>query len=201
VTRVFVVGREAGRARVRARLERAGLRVAGEAPAPDGVPPGIDVVVVDDEALLVRVADPGDDAGARAVVALAADARPARILGALPLRGWAVVPADAADAELRTAVAAAAQGLIAFPRALGAALLRPPGPLARPGERPEPLTARERQILELLGEGLSNRRIAARLRISEHTVKFHVASILGKLGAASRADAVSRGLRRGLITL
>ena len=65
----------------------------------------------------------------------------------------------------------------------------------------EPLTAREIQVLELLAEGLPNKAIAARLQISDQTVKFHVASISGKLGAANRTDAVRRAVRRGLITL
>ena len=65
----------------------------------------------------------------------------------------------------------------------------------------EPLTPREIQVLELVAEGLSNKRIAARLDISDQTVKFHVSSICGKLGAANRTDAVRRALRRGLITL
>ena len=65
----------------------------------------------------------------------------------------------------------------------------------------EPLTNREVQVLELLAEGLSNKAIAARLAISDQTVKFHVASISGKLGAANRTDAVRRAVRRGLITL
>jgi DNA-binding NarL/FixJ family response regulator len=65
----------------------------------------------------------------------------------------------------------------------------------------EPLTAREVEVLELLAEGLPNKAIAARLGISDQTVKFHVASISGKLGAANRTDAVRRAVRRGLITL
>ena len=65
----------------------------------------------------------------------------------------------------------------------------------------EPLTAREVQVLELLAEGLPNKTIAARLGISDQTVKFHVSSISGKLGAANRTDAVRRAVRRGLITL
>ena len=65
----------------------------------------------------------------------------------------------------------------------------------------ESLTSREIQVLELLAEGLSNKAIAARLGISDQTVKFHVASISGKLGAANRTDAVRRAVRRGLITL
>ncbi len=65
----------------------------------------------------------------------------------------------------------------------------------------EPLTPREVQVLELLAEGLPNKAIAARLHISDQTVKFHVSSISGKLGAANRTDAVRRAVRRGLITL
>jgi len=65
----------------------------------------------------------------------------------------------------------------------------------------ERLTPREIQVVELLAEGLSNKTIASRLGISDQTVKFHVASISGKLGAANRTDAVRRAVRRGLITL
>lgn len=65
----------------------------------------------------------------------------------------------------------------------------------------EPLTPREHDVLELVAEGLSNKAIGARLGISDQTVKFHVASICGKLGVANRTEAVRRALRRGLITL
>ena len=65
----------------------------------------------------------------------------------------------------------------------------------------EPMTPRERQVLELLGDGMSNRAIADQLGISEHTVKFHVAAVYGKLGATTRAEAVRRALRRGMLTL
>jgi DNA-binding CsgD family transcriptional regulator len=65
----------------------------------------------------------------------------------------------------------------------------------------EPLTPREIEVLELLAEGLANKAIAARLGISDQTVKFHVSSIYGKLGAANRTDAVRRAVRRGLIAL
>jgi DNA-binding NarL/FixJ family response regulator len=64
----------------------------------------------------------------------------------------------------------------------------------------EALTPREVQVVELLAEGLPNKAIAARLGISDQTVKFHVSSICGKLGAANRTDAVRRAVRRGLIT-
>jgi DNA-binding NarL/FixJ family response regulator len=66
---------------------------------------------------------------------------------------------------------------------------------------PEALTPREVQVLELVAEGLPNKTIADRLGISDQTVKFHIASISGKLGAANRTDAVRRAVRRGLIAL
>ncbi len=66
---------------------------------------------------------------------------------------------------------------------------------------PEHLTLREREVLEMMMEGLSNKEIAAHLNISAHTVKFHISSILGKLGASTRTQAAAIGLRRGLITI
>jgi DNA-binding NarL/FixJ family response regulator len=70
-----------------------------------------------------------------------------------------------------------------------------------PDDFVEHLTPREIEVLELLAEGLPNKAIALRLRISDQTVKFHVASICGKLSAANRTDAVRRAIRRGLITV
>ena len=76
------------------------------------------------------------------------------------------------------------------------------GPFPNDGEEvAESLTPRELEVLVLMAEGLSNKAIAARLAISDQTVKFHVASISGKLGASNRTDAVRRGVRRGLIAL
>ncbi len=89
-----------------------------------------------------------------------------------------------------------------------AVLLAPSQPHGQDGEAAgldgvvvEPLTTRELQVLELLAEGLPNKAIARRLGISDQTVKFHVASLSGKLGAANRTDAVRRAVRRGLIAL
>jgi DNA-binding NarL/FixJ family response regulator len=65
----------------------------------------------------------------------------------------------------------------------------------------EALTRRELEVLERLAEGLSNKGIAAQLGISDQTVKFHVAAICGKLGAANRTDTVRKAIRRGLITV
>jgi DNA-binding NarL/FixJ family response regulator len=74
-------------------------------------------------------------------------------------------------------------------------------PRLAPDDFDEPLTPREVQVLELLAAGLPNKAIARRLGISDQTVKFHVSSISGKLGAKNRTDAVRRAVRRGLITL
>jgi DNA-binding NarL/FixJ family response regulator len=86
----------------------------------------------------------------------------------------------------------------------GAAILLPaPAATADDDEAPGPelLTPREIEVLELVAEGLANKGIADRLGISDQTVKFHLASISGKLGAANRTDAVRRAVRRGLVTL
>jgi two-component system nitrate/nitrite response regulator NarL len=101
--------------------------------------------------------------------------------------------------QLLAAVTSVAQGLVALDPALAAALL-PTGHLS---EAPlvEEMTPRELEVLQLLAEGLPNKVIAQRLSISEHTVKFHVNAIFGKLGAQSRTEAVVRASRLGLIIL
>ncbi len=98
---------------------------------------------------------------------------------------------------------AVAQGLIVLAGPLGAQVLggRPVGAALAADAEVEPLTAREREVLDLLGQGLANKQIARRLAISEHTVKFHVSALYANLGASGRTDAISRGARRGLITL
>ena len=70
-----------------------------------------------------------------------------------------------------------------------------------PGDLLEDLTAREFEVLRLVSMGLGNKEIAARLAISEHTAKFHISSILSKLHATSRTEAVSLGIRKGLIPI
>ena len=74
-------------------------------------------------------------------------------------------------------------------------------PLEGEDEVSEEITSRETEVLRMLAEGLANREIGARLGISEHTVKFHISSILDKLGASSRTEAVTLGIRRGLIPI
>ena len=111
----------------------------------------------------------------------------------------AVLRSDATAEELATAIAAARAGLLVLhPDALKSST---EARAARSRIGATALTAREQEILEMIAEGMSNRTIANRLGISSQTVKFHVASILAKLGAGSRTEAVTFGLRQGLIAL
>ena len=113
-----------------------------------------------------------------------------------------VLPSDISPEQLIAALEAAAAGLIVMHPAGVEAMFPPIEPASRPpAELTEILTPRESEVLQMLASGLANKEIAARLAISEHTVKFHVASILGKLGAGSRTEAVSIGIRRGLVLL
>ena len=109
---------------------------------------------------------------------------------------------DADAAEIVAAVRAVAAGLIVFAPAIAALLVTRPGIYPRaPSELEERLTDRETQVLQLLALGLPNKTIAMELGISEHTAKFHVGSIMTKLGAASRTEAVAQAARRGLLVL
>jgi NarL family two-component system response regulator YdfI len=114
----------------------------------------------------------------------------------------AALPGDISPDQLIATLQAVASGLIVLHPANVNEML-PAGSAATraPGELAESLTRRELEVLQMLARGLSNKEIAARLNISEHTAKFHVASILGKLGAGSRTEAVALGIRRGLVLL
>jgi DNA-binding NarL/FixJ family response regulator len=120
------------------------------------------------------------------------------------LRGGirAALPGDISPAQLVAAIEAVASGLLVLhPSHASEGLPAGSAPSRTLDELAESLTRRELEVLQMLAAGLSNKEIAARLNISDHTVKFHVASILGKLGAASRTEAVSLGIRRGLVLL
>jgi NarL family two-component system response regulator YdfI len=114
----------------------------------------------------------------------------------------AVLPRDVTPEQLRAALEAAAAGLVVVHPSEVSAVLPAPAALSSPiRELPEQLTPREREVLQMISTGLGNKEIAGKLSISEHTVKFHVASILGKLGASTRTEAVSIGIRHGLVLL
>lgn len=113
----------------------------------------------------------------------------------------AIVPTDVERDVLLAAVKASAVGLMVVPSRFVQAAFPSRKANASRDELPESLTAREKEVLELLVEGLPNKIIAERLGISDHTAKFHVASILGKLGAGSRTEAVTLAIRQGIVML
>jgi DNA-binding NarL/FixJ family response regulator len=203
-TRVFVVAPTPTlRAGLRSMLEAADLLVVGEAsltagPVPEPALSEADVVLVADEELLEETALSVSEDGTQSLLLLSEDEGATSRLRNLSLRGWGVVPPDAPSEELGAAVAAVAQGLTVLPKTLAERLLDEPAAVE---ELSEPLTARESEVLNLLGHGLSNKMIARELHISEHTVKFHISSLYSKLGVSNRAEAVSQGARHGLISL
>ncbi len=123
--------------------------------------------------------------------------------GSLPVRAWGVLRMDATVETLIAAIQALHAGLIVVsPDWMDLPLTRRlSGPAGQVEALVEPLTEREREVLQLLAQGLSNKQIAVRLTISEHTVKFHVSSVYGKLGAINRAEAVRLGVQQGLVML
>ncbi len=206
MTRVLIAApTPALRAGLWALVATAELQIVGAVPslvALDVDIANVDVLLVADEDLLADAARIIPNDARLALLLLAGDGRAATLLRSLPLAGWGILPLDSSPAELQAALAAVVHGLVVLPLPLADQLLGLRGPVAVPAlDRPDPLTAREREVLQLVSQGLSNKLIARELQVSEHTVKFHVSSIFAKLGAASRTDAISRGARQGLITL
>ena len=181
---------------------RAGIRVAGKSPTfsflrslmSERIP---DVVLVDLESApdfdLAR--DWLQELTELAPVVLLAPAPDPAVFNRLvQAAGGAMLRVDASPEQIVRAIEAASTGLITFDSSLIAES-------ETSDELSEELTSRETEVLRLLAEGFGNREIAARLEISEHTIKFHIRSILGKLGASTRTEAVTRGFRAGLIDL
>jgi two-component system, NarL family, response regulator YdfI len=137
-----------------------------------------------------------------ALVVIGEDISAAASAEALRAGVRAALPADISPDQLVAALEAAVSGLVVLHASqVPAGVAAASAPVPPIDELAESLTRRELEILQMLAGGLSNKEIAARLNISDHTVKFHVASILGKLGAVSRTEAVSIGIRRGLVLL
>ena len=177
------------------------LLVVGEAGSldePGTAFPEADVVLVAGEETFEEEARVVAEEGTQAILLLSEDDRSVPLLREVAPRGWGVISPDVSPEGLSAAIFAVAQGLVVLPRTLTGRLLRGHEAVE---ELAEPLTAREREVLGLLGRGLSNKMIARDLQISEHTVKFHVSSIYAKLDAASRTEAVRLGARFGLISL
>jgi DNA-binding NarL/FixJ family response regulator len=145
----------------------------------------------------------GDRAATPAFVVLLDAPRRIQILRVLQGGVRAVLARDAHPNEITSALEAAHDGLTVFSAEILDVLLPASTELAGDGDLPpgEPLSDRESNVLALMAEGAGNKEIAARLGISEHTVKFHVSSILNKLGAATRTEAVTRGYKEGLILM
>lgn len=165
-----------------------------------------DVVVFDANGLdpesLIRILSDDDLEPVVAIVVLAESASASWTADVLRAGVRAILPPGLSPQELHAAVEAAAAGLVVLhPREVNGMVPAATAASTRAEVLLEPLTPREGEVLQMLAAGLVNKEIAARLSISDHTVKFHVASILGKLGAATRAEAVSIGFRRGLILL
>jgi len=138
-----------------------------------------------------------------ALLLLTDDRESARVVLNLNVRAWGLLPADANEDELAAAVLAAAEGLWVGAPALveGWMRSRKGGESLDEDPLPEPLTSREKEVLQHMAEGLANKQIALALGISEHTVKFHLSALYAKLGAGSRTEAVKRGIELGLISL
>jgi len=151
---------------------------------------------------LLNLLEDAEIAREYAVVVLSEQPRADLLSKALRAGVRAVLPRDVTPEQLRAALEAAAAGLVVVhPSEVNAGLQAPAAVSSPARELPEPLTPREREVLQMISAGLGNKEIAGRLSISEHTVKFHVASILGKLGASTRTEAVSIGIRHGLVLL
>jgi DNA-binding NarL/FixJ family response regulator len=138
-----------------------------------------------------------------ALLLLTDDPQAARGLPDLPTRSWGVLPVDTTVEELQAAVRALHEGLlVGAPALLGPSLSRTLVAEMDDIDAPiEPLTEREKQVLQLLARGLANKQIAVALGISEHTAKFHISSIYTKLGVANRAAAVRVGIQQGVLSL
>lgn len=206
--RVFVIAttpmQQAG---LRALLTSPEIEIVGESLIPDGAQEELlesDVIVIADEILLEDAARMIPSDGTVAIVVMANNERKAfSLLRSLQIGSWGIIPAMASASYLQGTTIAVAQGSVVFPkmlvRSLHEDLLQVQSVQLDASD--EVLTTREREVLELVSQGLSNKLIARHLHISEHTVKFHISSISTKFGAASRTEAVRLGLRKGLIAL
>jgi NarL family two-component system response regulator YdfI len=137
-----------------------------------------------------------------AVVALIDEPSADWVASALRSGVKAILPRDSSIDEILAAIQAAHAGLVLLdPDVTQQLASRIPAPTAQPTTGFDDLTPREIEVLRMLAEGLGNRDMAARLGISDHTVKFHISSILDKFGAATRTEAVTMGIRMGIILL
>ena len=127
-------------------------------------------------------------------VLLAAEPNAAVVRGASRIKIYSVIPLEVTAHQLVTAIAATVAGF-------AVTVPRPAATAANVMRIAEELTAREVEVLRWMARGQTNKQLAVQLNISEHTAKFHVSSVLAKLGAQTRTEAVTIGMTRGLVAI
>jgi DNA-binding NarL/FixJ family response regulator len=211
VIRVFLIAASPLARALQNRLKAQSVKIVGSATSIDALGGDLsdsqaDVLLVDaagepSESIIESLAD-SNLAIEIPTVILAESGSPNVSAQALQAGIRAMLPSEISADQLAAALQAAAAGLVVLHPSEIPATFPVAAPASQPlAELPEPLTRREREVLQMLAAGLANKEIAARLNISDHTAKFHVAAILGKLGAATRTEAVALGIRRGLVLL
>jgi two-component system, NarL family, response regulator YdfI len=160
----------------------------------------LDVIIIDSDSIRDLLLEPTSGT----VIVLLTEVSDARSISHLLRSGVrAILSRESDPDDVLSAIYAAYDGLVLLstPTAESLAAVYGNQPLGVEDELSEEITSRETEVLRMLAEGLVNKDIAARLSISEHTVKFHISSILDKLGASTRTEAVTLGIRRGLIPI
>jgi DNA-binding NarL/FixJ family response regulator len=160
----------------------------------------LDVIIIDSNSIQDLLLEPSSEAA----IVLLTEVSDARSISRLLRSGVrAILSRDSEPDDVLSAIFAVYDGLVllSMPTAESLAAVFGDQPLEVEDELSEEITSRETDVLRMLAEGLVNKDIAARLGISEHTVKFHISSILDKLGASTRTEAVTQGIRRGLIPI
>ena len=172
------------------------VEVLAEASIPRGLPPA-DVLVLTSADFLAEL----DEERSPALLLLTTDPDEVARLDGFPV--WGALPVDAGAEELSAALHALAEGLwVGSPALVQGLMDRHRLPVLEEAEQViDPLTERERQVLQLTAQGLANKQIASALDISENTVKFHLSALYAKLGVTSRTEAVRAGARRGWVSL
>ena len=197
--RAISVAIAAGSSAVRQRLDQlarnAGMRVIPESSKHDVVLFGIDAhfkLPASTEALNLLTQH------SAVCILCVKDARPIQPASQLLQAGIsAILPIEIDSVQFRAALQAVRSGM----QVVHPSFLREKHRSSTQRGSPEELTDREQQVLTMMADGLGNKEIAGRLGISTHTVKFHISSILGKLGAASRTEAVTIGMRTGRVLI
>lgn len=160
----------------------------------------LDVIVIDSDSTRDFLPEAASDAA----IVLLTKLSDARSISRLLRNGVrAILSRESEPDDVLSAIYAAYDGLVLLNTATAESLAAVYGdqPLEAETQLSEEITSRETDVLRMLAEGLVNKDIAARLGISEHTVKFHISSILDKLGASTRTEAVTLGIRRGIIPI